>query len=387
MSGIYIHVPFCKSRCIYCDFYSTVLSGDRNLYVDRLLEEARERTSFCPSDEPVKTVYIGGGTPSQLPATELCRLVDGLVRIFDLSHVTEFTLEANPEDITAGYASALPSQINRVSMGVQTFVDNELRILNRRHDSRKPAEAVALLREKAGIHNISIDLMYGLPEQTLSSFEYSIGKALELDVQHISAYNLSVEEGTRLDQLICDGKLTVADDELCLAMASTLREKLGAAGFIQYEISNYARPGFESRHNSSYWTGVPYLGLGPGAHSYDGRCLRSWNEPDLRSYLDGQRKSDSENLTPTDIDNERIMLGLRTRQGFDRTKLQVIQLDETVLDKLKKRGLIATTSYDNDDENGKTNGKTNGNYISLTKKGLALADEVIRELMVISLNP
>lgn len=363
MSGIYIHIPFCKSRCIYCDFYSTTLSGNRILYVDNLIDEAIERKSFLDAKNPVKTIYIGGGTPSQLPVSEITRLAETLNKSFTLDHLEEFTLEVNPEDVTAEFVAALPGQINRVSMGVQSFIDAELQTINRRHNSQKPAEAVRLLREK-GISNISIDLMYGLPGQTLSSFGESIDHAIALDVPHISAYNLSVEEGTRLAKLIDEGELSVADDELCLAMAALLRQKLTEAGYVQYEISNFAKPGFESKHNSSYWTGEPYLGLGPGAHSYDGHHLRCWNDHDLHSYLNGNRKWDSETLTDTDIHNERIMLGLRTRQGFSRTSL-LLPLDEDVVRSLKNRDLI----------------KEQNLRISLTQKGLALADEVIRELI------
>ena len=419
MSGIYIHIPFCKSRCIYCDFYSTTGSRNRNLYVERVLDEARARKDFfgsttsakgvsLPSEEgnsmlsdkepsipshhdnpslsdkgpsapfdkvstsqepsvpnKIRTVYIGGGTPSQLPATALARLVEGLAGIFDLSEVEEFTLEANPEDITPDFVRALPREINRVSMGVQSFVDAELTLLRRRHNAQRAKDAVRLLQDAAGVRNISIDLMYGLPQQTEASLDYSIGCALSLDIQHISAYNLSVEPGTELARRVGDGSLCVADDDLCLAMNTLLRRRLQKAGFRQYEISNYALPGFESKHNSSYWTRTPYLGLGPGAHSYDGRRLRCWNEPDLGAYLRGERPCGSETLTDTDLYNEQIMLGLRTAHGA--------VLDESpVLASLITRGLLTRNTQES---------PSRGHLYRLTEEGLALADEVIRELM------
>ncbi|MBR0037572.1 MAG: radical SAM family heme chaperone HemW [Bacteroidales bacterium] len=359
MAGVYVHIPFCKSRCIYCDFYSTTMSGNRNLFVERLLAEASERKSFL-GNRSIRTVYVGGGTPSQLPASALQKLVAGLAEIFDLSAVEEFTLEVNPEDITPQYAASLPSCINRISMGVQSFVDSELALLQRRHNAQKPAEAIQLLRDVAHIQNISIDLMYGLPNQTLQSFQHSIDEALKLGTQHISAYNLSVEEGTRLSQLVDEGKLTVADEKLCLSMNAMLRRKLHEAGFVQYEISNYALKGFESKHNSSYWNRTPYLGLGPGAHSYDGERLRCWNLSNLRDYLQGNRLSESETLSDDDLFNEQIMLGLRTSHG-------AILTESPALDRLISQNLLQKVSQ--------------SDRYRLTENGLALADEVIRRLM------
>lgn len=317
--------------------------------------------------EKIRTIYIGGGTPSQLPATVLARLVEGLAGIFDLSDVEEFTLEANPEDITPDFVRALPRQINRVSMGVQSFVDTELTLLRRRHNAQKAKDAVHLLHDAAsGVHNISIDLMYGLPQQTEASLDYSIACALSLDIQHISAYNLSVEPGTELARRVELRSLSVADDDLCLAMNSLLRHRLQKAGFRQYEISNYALPGYESKHNSSYWTRTPYLGLGPGAHSYDGHRLRSWNEPDLGAYLRGERPCGSETLTDTDLYNEQIMLGLRTAHG-------AVVDESPALSSLIARGLLVRNTEES---------PSRGHLYRLTEEGLALTDEVIRELML-----
>lgn len=361
MAGIYIHVPFCASRCIYCDFYSTTLRGKAHEYVDAIIKEYKDRSDFLPSGEPLRTIYIGGGTPSQLPILELKRLIE----FFHSNDIEEFTIEANPEDICEEWVQTVGQYTNmRISMGVQSLDDAELKMLNRRHNSVKPKEAVTSLRN-AGINNISLDLMYGLPNQTIESWGKSIDGIIEINPEHISAYCLSIEEGTKLDGLIEEGILTPADDELCLKMAELLRHKLCKAGYIQYEISNYSKPGFESKHNSSYWDGTPYLGLGPGAHSYNGNLLRCWNEGELREYLKGHRIEGHETLSETDLYNEKIMLGLRTRKGVDLSNFEIKGLND-YLQNNKKKELVTIKN----------------NHLVLTEAGLALADEVIRDLMI-----
>ena len=372
-SGLYIHVPICASRCIYCDFYSTTLRGVAEAYADAVIREAEAfpwRTAACLPGE-IRTLYLGGGTPSQLGGRTLNRLLNRLSRIFDFSHVEEATLEVNPEDVDDRFAQELfegGSIINRVSMGVQSFIDEELLFLRRRHNAAKPAEAIRILREH-GIQNISIDLMYGLPYQTMDSWSRSIDAAIALKTQHISAYCLSVEENTPLDKMMQkegDG-LILPDEEMCIEMAEMLRSRLRAAGYLQYEISNYALPGYHSRHNSAYWDGTPYLGLGPGAHSYDGRSVRYWNNEDLHTYLNIDYQSgdtlwiNPEHLSETDIRNERVMLGLRTRWGIP---MELVQGYEEAVAGFVSRGLLVA-------ENGR---------LRLTEAGLNLGDEVTREL-------
>ena len=390
MSSIYLHIPFCASRCIYCDFYSTTLRNKAPQYVEALIREMDERKSFLRT--PVRTIYFGGGTPSQLGPAHIAALLRALSSRFDLSLCEEITLEANPEDFIDGtwplpspsqpslaapsspYAGGLEGGlITRLSLGVQSLVDSELRLLHRRHNAAHVREAVHLIRN-AGITNLSLDLMYGLPTQTLASWEYSIDEVLKLRPQHISAYNLSVEPGTRLHTLVQKGELTPCDDETCLQMAALLRTKLNAAGFEQYEISNFSLPGFHSRHNSSYWEPTPYLGLGPGAHSYDGHNRRSWNAPDVSSYLKGIRHEEFEILTDLDLYNERVMLGLRTARGIDLHDLESILPESSsfsslraIIDSLIHRNLL----------------QLHQNRLSLTPSGLSLADEVIRELMFV----
>lgn len=358
MAGIYVHIPFCATRCIYCDFYSTTLRQKGPQYIEALSHEMENRKDWL-GDHAVRTIYIGGGTPSQLGDKNIRDLLDAIAQRFDLSQVEEITMEANPDDIREGQDWGM---VNRISMGVQSMVDSELKMLNRRHDSEQVKQAVSILRRQ-GISNISLDLMYGLPTQTIDSWKFSIDELLKLKPEHISAYNLSVEEGTRLYRLVQKGELTPADDETCLRMASLLRKRLKEAGYEQYEISNYCLPGYHSRHNSSYWDQTPYLGLGPGAHSYDGNRRRAWNEPLIQHYLKGERKEGQEELADIDLYNEKVMLGLRTRQG---TPLSSMMPQQT-LKGLIRRGLIEQVE----------------SRIKLTESGLALADEVIRELMLI----
>jgi oxygen-independent coproporphyrinogen-3 oxidase len=378
MAGLYIHIPYCASKCIYCDFYSVAKSNpaDRSwasAYVTALIRELDERATEL--QEPLRTIYLGGGTPSLLPPAEIQRLLAAIAARVDTSQVEEVTLEANPEDVTPAFAEALADTvINRVSMGVQTFVDEELKTIRRRHDSQRAAEAVAALRA-AGFHNLSLDLMYGLPGQTEDSFSESISRCLELNVEHISAYCLSVEEGTLLSRRLSRGELTLPDEELCLTFSQMLRRRLKEAGYIQYEISNYARPGYHSRHNSSYWVGTPYLGLGPGAHSFDGRFCRSWNAPDVKQYIEGQRHRESEQLDVRDRYHETVMLGLRTRVGVSASALQTYLNDNPELAQhfhqqyqiIETEGLLHTLPDGN---------------IALTESGLNLADDVIRRLFL-----
>jgi len=364
---IYIHIPFCATRCLYCDFYSTTLRGRERDYVAALEREMIERRDFLSG--PIRTLYLGGGTPSQLGQAAIEELIAAVARHFDLSQCEELTMEANPEDIIdeqlwpLGLTSPLPS---RISMGVQSMVDSELTLLRRRHSAEEVRHAMARLRA-AGIHNISLDLMYGLPTQTMASWEYSIDELLKLRPEHISAYNLAVEEGTRLSLLVKRGELTPCDDETCVSMAALLRQKLRTAGYEQYEISNYALPGYHSRHNSAYWVQTPYLGLGPGAHSYDGNRRRSWNEPRLLQYLKGVRQEGYELLTDLDLYNERVMLGLRTRWGVPLDAFAPYPTALSILDDLCQRGLV----------------HINNDHAVLTEAGLALGDEVMRELFVV----
>ena len=280
MAGLYIHIPFCKRKCIYCDFYSIAGSPDlMGGYAGALIDEFDNRKDEL-GGERISTVYLGGGTPSLMPAGLLSKIVSHI----GLDGVEEATIEVNPDDVAMEYVKELADMgFNRVSMGVQSFIDSELRLLNRRHDAKGARNAVDILK-RCGIQNISIDLIYGIPGQTLQSWRESIDAALSLDVPHISAYNLTYEEGTRLTMMRDKGRIKEVGDELCVDMFDALSGLLSDAGYEQYEISNFSKPGMYSRHNSSYWNFTPYLGLGASAHSFDGR-KRRYNPSNLREYV------------------------------------------------------------------------------------------------------
>ena len=362
MAGIYIHIPFCRSRCIYCGFYSTTSLGLRQEYVDALCREMVLRGERID----IETVYIGGGTPSQLTIPQLKQIFDALFIYNKVEKGAEVTIEVNPDDVTAEFADAIQQlPVNRISMGAQTFDDARLRFLHRRHNAAQVHEAVSLLRS-AGIRNISIDLMYGFPGESLADWEHDIASALALEVEHLSAYCLTVEEGTELWRM----QETLPDEETERAMYELLIDKLEAAGFEHYEISNFAKPGFRSRHNSSYWTGVPYIGIGAAAHSYDGQT-RSWNIADIHQYIEGIEKGirvfESETL---DIDtryNDMVTVALRTREGLDLTRLSEDYRDYCLKNaqRFLDDGLL----------------RLSAEHLSFSRKGLFVSDMVMSELM------
>lgn len=324
MAGLYIHIPFCESKCIYCDFYS--MANNNHLidkYIDALLVEATQRKNELNS-ETITTVYLGGGTPSLLSITQLSKLVNGLKKMFDFSDVEEFTIEVNPDDVTADYIQQAKSLgINRVSMGVQSFSDEDLRFINRRHTAKQTTDAIHIIKN-AGIDNISIDLIYGIPGQNIEIWKNNVDTAISLSVQHISAYTLMYEDGTRLSVMRSLGKITEVDDDVVAAMYDYLVAQLKSNGYIHYEISNFALPGFHSRHNSSYWNLTPYLGLGVAAHSFDG-TIRRYNPSNLKKYLDalgeGKLFVEVENITQAEKYDEYVMLRLRTADGIDAYEL------------------------------------------------------------------
>lgn len=323
MPGLYIHIPFCRSRCHYCAFYSTVSGNDvMDRYVDALAVEIEARRHlYTPRFD---TVYIGGGTPSALPPAALTRLL--ALATAHASPGAELTFEANPDDMTPRLASILADGgVNRVSMGVQSMVDSELAAIGRRHDAAAVTAAVASLR-RAGIDNISLDLIYGLPGQTDTSLIHSLSRIIALDPDHVSAYLLSFEPSTRLYRDLEQGKVRQISDTGAEQFYTIVCRELEDAGYSHYEISNFCRPGRESRHNSSYWDPtVPYLGLGAAAHSYDGISHRRANVASLPLYLanpaDAADPELTETLTPLQIFDERVMLGLRTSLGVDLASL------------------------------------------------------------------
>ncbi len=364
MAGIYVHIPFCKSRCIYCGFYSTTRTALRQQYVDALCQEIEMRRT----DDLVETIYLGGGTPSQLSIRQLQQVVDAIYKYNKVSAEAELTIECNPDDVTEAFAkgiSLLP--VNRVSMGAQTFNDERLRLLKRRHTSEQVGAAVDRLR-KVGIGNLSIDLMYGFPEETPEDWETDIRLACSLEVEHISSYCLMIEEGTPLARL----GMEPCDEETERTMYDTLIDRLGAAGYEHYEISNFAKPGYRSRHNSSYWTGIPYIGIGAAAHSFDGN-RRSWNINDIQQYIDGIQKGlrpfEEELLDEDTRYNDTVTIALRTREGLNLSRLSESHR-YYCLENAKR--FLDDELLRIDDER-----------LHLTRRGLFVSDMIMSELMKI----
>lgn len=374
MAGIYIHIPFCKSRCIYCGFYSTTLLDLRKKYINAVCREMELRKNYIR--EPFSTIYLGGGTPSLLDEAELTKLFLYIYNVYDVDRNAEITMECNPDDITPEFTNMLNRlSINRVSMGAQTFADSRLRLLHRRHNSDEVKHAVKLLRE-AGIKNISIDLMFGFPDESLSQWKEDISAALALNVEHISAYSLMYEEDTPLWKMLDTGKVKEIDEELSLTMFKELVCQLTDAGYEHYEISNFARPGYRSRHNSSYWHQVPYIGLGAAAHSFDLNS-RQWNVADLKLYIeeinDGIIPMEREELDNDTTFNDIITTALRTSDGIDLNAM------ETRLGKRYRNTLISAAGKHI--EQGLL--EIRHDRLRLTAEGIFISDMVMSDIMIV----
>ena len=373
MAGIYVHIPFCKRKCIYCDFYSIGAAGMEDRYVKALACELRMRKGELRG-EAVKTLYLGGGTPSLLMPAQISCIAEALKREVGIDELEEFTIEVNPDDVSEDYISALADiGVNRVSMGIQSFVDSELHTINRRHSATEAEAAVENIR-KAGIKNISIDLIYGLPDQTVETWQYSVEKAVGLDVQHISCYNLSYEEGTRLYFLREHGGIQECDEETCIKMYEYLVARLADAGFEHYEVSNFARQGKYSKHNSSYWNGSIYLGLGASAHSYDGD-VRSYNVANVKQYMSeiesGNLACERETSSTDEKYDEYVMIRLRTKWGIDTRGLKAAFGEKYYNHFMKEsQSYIASGKMSCD-----------GSCYRLTEAGVMISDMIIRDLI------
>lgn len=385
MAGLYIHIPFCKSRCIYCGFYSTTQTNLKQKYVDSLCCEIKLRAeeilnsknkknlgSFVNDKLLINTIYLGGGTPSQLEEKQLVQLFNNIYNEFAISPSAEITIECNPDDITEDYSKVLGKlPVNRVSLGVQTFNEKQLKFIRRRHDKNAIFYAVERLRQ-AGIGNISIDLMYGFPGETIADWEYDINNALSLNIEHISAYSLMYEEGTPLHHLLKQGVIKETDEDNSYNMYNILTDRLIEAGYEHYEISNFAINGFHSRHNSSYWEGIPYIGIGASAHSYDIHT-RQWNVSDVETYINsienGSIPMEFELIDEDTRYNDFITTSLRTSKGLDISILS---------DKHRKFCLDCAADFIKQGYVEIIN-----NRLRITKNGLFISDMIMSELMFV----
>jgi oxygen-independent coproporphyrinogen-3 oxidase len=375
MAGIYIHIPFCKTRCAYCDFFSSIDFSLKDKLIDAICTELKLEKNYI-GNEIIKTIYFGGGTPSLLASSDFQKIFDVISKTFDISQCEEITLEANPDDLSDEYvASICRLPFNRISIGMQSLVDSELAIINRRHTAKQAINAVETCI-KNSIANISVDLIYGYPSQKMADFLFSIDNVLKMNVKHISAYHLTYEKNTPLGEKLLHGKIKPIDEELSLKMYQLLVERLAKKGFIQYEISNFSQAGFESKHNSSYWKGSNYLGVGPSAHSYNGNS-RKWNVASIKDYIKGIMNNESvceiETLSETDKYNDFIITSLRTVRGASllllEEKFGKEKLDYCLKNahKYLKRNILY---LDN-------------NYLKFTQKGFTLSDGVMSDLLFI----
>ena len=374
MAGIYIHVPFCKRKCGYCNFYSTTRLDMKVSYLQAVKTELQQRRGYLNGEE-IGTIYFGGGTPSLLEPAEIQSITDTIKQLHSVSDNPEITVEANPDDLTDEYIGQLAeTDVNRLSIGIQSFDEPMLQLMNRRHTAQQAVEAVKN-SQRQGFGNISVDLIYGLPGMTTDDWRCQLENVAQLDVQHLSAYHLSYEEGTAFGLKLKRGQLAEVSEDESLEQFDILTEWARKEGFEHYEISNFARPGFRSRHNSSYWNRTIYLGVGPAAHSYN-RTARSWNMANVAQYITGITTGncviEEETLTPSDIFNDYVITALRTSSGIDMDYIEN-EHPRQMVDYLKLQA-----------ESFVVDGKLEyvGHHLKLTHNGIFVSDEIMEALIV-----
>ena len=375
MAGIYVHVPFCRKACHYCNFHFSTSTKYLNDFVAALLKEIDLQKHYLK--QPVTTLYFGGGTPSLLPAESLKAILNAIHQNFDTSTLTETTLEANPDDVTLEKLQDWKSLgINRLSIGVQSFFNEDLVWMNRAHNAKQAINCIHLAKQQ-GFDNITIDLIYGTPTLSDAAWQHNLQMASDLQIPHLSCYALTVEPRTALDTMIIQKKVQGVDPDKQARHFNMLQQFATHAGFEQYEISNFAKPGFRSRHNSSYWQGTPYLGLGPSAHSFNG-LSRQWNIANNALYVEninnGVIPFEIELLTPQQRLNEYIMTSLRTSEGID-----LLYLHKHFGDANKQAVIEASTPHIKNET-----AQIAGNFLQLTIKGKFLADGIAADLFQLS---
>ncbi len=373
MGGVYIHVPFCRKKCFYCDFYKTTAVSQKPLFLQALHREIDFQCGYL-GNEPVETVYFGGGTPSVLLPSEIADILEHIRRYHTFDNHVEVTVEANPDDLSSTYLKELKKVgVNRLSIGIQSFHAEDLKQMNRRHTQDQAVHSVYHARE-AGFNDISIDLIYGLPGLSMARWEENLRQAMDLPATHLSAYHLTYHEGTMFFHWLKKGQLKEIPEDESIAQFEMLIDISAEAGYEHYEISNFARNQAYSKHNSAYWKGKKYLGLGPSAHSYD-LISRQWNIADLYHYLksldQGVLNFEKEILSPKDRLNDFLITRIRTKWGLDLNELQSVFSQkarnklEISAEKYLKSGLLQKT----------------GDIISLSRKGIMVSDEIMLALL------
>jgi oxygen-independent coproporphyrinogen-3 oxidase len=368
-AGIYLHIPFCHSKCPYCDFFSVEKDDDLiNEFCDAILNEIHLLSKTKWKDRVYNTIYFGGGTPPLIGAANIESIITALRGTFNISPRSEITIEANPESVDADFFRDIKqANVNRVSIGVQSFNDDVLKTLGRIHDASKAGEAIDMAKA-AGFERLSIDLIFGVPNQTIESWENTLWETVNKNPVHVSAYGLTIEKGTPFDKMIGKGELLVPDSDIQAEMYQLMCKILADAGFKRYEVSNFAKFGYESQHNIKYWRDDKYLGLGPSAHSYDGET-RCSNYKNLDKYITSIKKGKTpvnfkEKLTEEQRAEERLLLGLRLAEGIDYNIVKNI-INEDALAEMKEQGYITKKI----------------NNLMLTDTGFLVADDVIVKLL------
>ena len=376
MAGIYIHIPYCKQQCTYCNFHFRIAQKDKLEMLKSMHKEIKERKDFLNGKE-VSSIYFGGGTPSILSISEIKDILQTIYTLYSVNEDAEITVECNPDDLTGPKLSSYKKiGVNRLSIGVQSFADADLKFMNRSHNAKEAIKSIELAK-KVGFENITIDLIYGLPNQTLKQWQKNLDIMFSLGIQHFSAYALTIEEKTPLYHLVKNKNVKVLSDKKTISQFNLLQVKAKEQGFIHYEISNFGKQGYFSKHNTAYWTGNHYLGIGPSAHSFNGTSRR-WNISSNKKYIEGvlanSSYSETENLTNEQQYNEYIFTSLRTIWGIDKATILKRYGDEIALYFLKeikkweaKKYIVAVS-----------------NIYTLTSKGKVFADAIASDLFIVS---
>ncbi len=374
MAGIYLHIPFCRQQCYYCDFYRVVSHGDNSLFIDALKKELILRKDYLAGSN-VSTIYFGGGTPSVLKAEETASVLDHIRNLFRVDSEAEITLEVNPDDVSLNYMKDLYSAgVNRISIGIQSLRDEDLRLMNRRHTAAQAMEALDNIL-KSGFDNVSADLIYGISGMGPDNWAANIDETLSFDIRHLSAYHLTIEPGTVFYQMKEKGEIMEVDEDESTVEFNILLEKTGKAGFINYEISNFGKPGYFSIHNTNYWKQIPYLGLGPSAHSFNGYS-RQWNISDVKKYIhsvnSGRLLFEKEELDIRTKFNEYVMTSLRTMWGIDLRYVEKIFEKEGYDYIVNLSGKFINYGLMRQDDNN----------LFLTNQGKMISDNIISEFIM-----